>query len=85
MHKEDTPAEVAIENWKYNKLKYGIFLFTLDGKFIKREEAPSQTFWLLSPWAASRQKEAQGNFPFTNPKSMVLTGKLYHPVSKENF
>ena len=44
MHKEDTPAEVAIENWKYNKLKYGVFLFTLDGKFIRREEAPSQTF-----------------------------------------
>lgn len=45
MHKENTPAEEAIENWKYSKLKYGIFLFTLDGKFIRRGEAPSQTFW----------------------------------------
>lgn len=45
MQKEDTPAYVAFENWKYNELKYGIFIFKLDGKFIRRGEAPSQTFW----------------------------------------
>lgn len=82
MHKEDTPAEVAIENWKYNKLKYGIFLFTLDGKFIRRGEAVSQTFWHSVSMSSFQARGGTGKLSIYQSKVYGSNRKIVSPSLK---
>lgn len=85
MHKEDTPAEVAIENCKYNKLKYGIFLFTLDGKFIRREDAPSQTFWHSVSMSSFKARGGTRKLSIYKSKVYGSNRKIVSPCFQRKF